>query len=216
VRYLTQILDLDGGFDTVWSKRYKKKTRWEVRKAERCSLEIRRDHGGNALDVFAGLYRQAVDRWAHRSGHPLWVARLLERHRNHAGRVAAASAALGKTCVIWSAHRAGEPVAVNVVLQYGQHSILWLAAVNRELAQQTMAGHLLQSMAIEYACQSGARYFHMGESEPDSGVEQYKASFGATPVQYQALRFERLPVTNTQQRLHATVKRMTNWRTNQT
>jgi hypothetical protein len=212
VRYLTQVVDLDGGFDTVWSKRYKKETRWKVRKAKRSSLEIRRDHGGSALDVFAGLYRQAVDRWAHRSGHPLWVAHLLERRRDHAGRVAAASAALGEACVIWSAHRAGEPVAVAVVLQYGQHSMLWLAAVKRELARETMAGHLLQSMVIEDACKLGARYFHMGESEAGSGLEQYKASFGATPVEYQALRFERLPLTDAERRLRATVKRMTDRR----
>ena len=77
----------------------------------------------------------------------------------------------------------------------------WLSANNRELARETGATYLLSSLAIEAACATGARYFHMGESDPLSGVERHKAQFGATAVEYQALRFERLPVTEGTRRL---------------
>jgi Acetyltransferase (GNAT) domain len=208
VPYLTQILNLEGGFDTVWSKRYRRQVRASVRKAERFSLEVRRDHGGNAVDVFAELHRQSVDRWARQRGQPLRVARLLARWRNFAGRVAAASAALGDACVIWSVFRAGEAVAVNVVLQFGQHNMGWLSVTNRELANETGATYLLHSRTIEDACRSGVRQFHLGESDPGSPVEHYKAQFGATPVKYQALRLERLPVTRAERRLRATAEQV--------
>jgi hypothetical protein len=210
---LTQVLDLAGGFDTVWSTRYRKQVRNIVRKAERSSLDIRREHGGRAIEAFAELYRQSVDRWARLRGQPLPIARLLARRRDRAGQLAAAAAALGERCVIWSAYRAGEPVAVEVTLELGQHSIVWLSASNRDLAGPTGASYLLHSLAIQDACRTGTRYFYMGESNPGSGVEHFKAKFGATPLEYAALRFERLPITGAERRLRAAVEQLSTWRT---
>ncbi|MBV9162162.1 MAG: GNAT family N-acetyltransferase [Pseudonocardiales bacterium] len=212
VPYLTQIVDLDGGSNTVWSKRYSRDARNGVRRAEKNSLEIRRNHDASAVEAFAELNRQSVDRWAQQRGQPLWVARLVEGRRNRTRQLATASAALGQACVSWSAHRAGDPVAVHVTLHYGEQSILWMSVMNRDLANETYAGYLLQWLAIQDACNAGARYFHMGESEAGSGVEQFKAKFGASPVQYEALRFERLPLTDTERRLRAMAKRMTDRR----
>lgn len=212
IPYLTQIIDLDGGFDTVWSARFRRQARSGVRRAERYSLDVRRDHGGPGVEVFATLYAQSVDRWARRRGQPLWLARRLARMRDRAGQVAAVATALGAASVIWSAHRAGQPVAVNVVLQSGRHSLGWLAAMNLELARETRAGYLLQSLAIEDACRAGARYFHMGESDPGSTVEHYKSHFGAQRIEYHALRFEWLPVSRAQRGLRATAERTVRWR----
>jgi Acetyltransferase (GNAT) domain len=207
VRYLTQVIDLDGGFDKVWSYRYRRQARNSVRRAERRCLDVHRDHGGAGVDVFADLYRRSVDRWARQRRQPLWAARLLARRRDSAGRLAAVAARLGEACVIWSAYRAGEPVAVNVVLRSGRHSLGWLSAMDDGLARETQATYLLQSLAIEEACRDGARMFHMGESDAGSGVERYKAHFGAEPMAYHALRFERVPVTRAQRVLRAAVTR---------
>ncbi len=193
--HLSQILDLGGGFDAVWNKRYNKKTRTRVRRAEKFPLEIRRTHDGSAVAAFTELNRQSVDRWAQQRGQPRWIARQIERRRDRAGQFATASVALGEMCMSWTAHRAGEPIAVYVALQYGQHSIGWMSAMHRELAVETRAGHLLQSLAIQHACHLGHRYLLMGESAPGSGVEMFKAAFGATPVQSAAVRLERLPIT---------------------
>jgi hypothetical protein len=201
VPYLTQILNLEGGFETVWSRRYRPEARRHVRRAGRMSLDLYRDrpHG---TEAFARLYRESVDRWARQRGQPLWLARGLARRRDQVGRVAAVAAALGDACTIWSAYRAGEPVAACVVLQHGRHAMGWMSANCRALAQETSATYLLSSLAIEAACAVEARYFHMGESDPGSGVERHKAQFGATPVRYHALRLERLPVTEGQRRLY--------------
>jgi CelD/BcsL family acetyltransferase involved in cellulose biosynthesis len=210
--YLTQILDLDGGFDTVWSKRYRSQVRRCVRRAERAGLDIRMDHGGAVVETFAALYRESVDRWATQRGQPLPLARFLARCRDRAGQLAVVSNALGESCEIWSAHYRGEPVAVRVSLRFGEHSIGWLAASDSDLARETLANYLLSSNAIEHACHTGARYFNMGESDPGSGVERYKTYFGPRSVEYDALRFERLPITPAGLRLRSTVQGVADWR----
>ena len=202
VPYLTQILDLDGGFETVWSRRYRAEARRHVRRANRMSLDIYRDHK-RGIETFAVLHQESVDRWARQRGQPLWMARALAQRRDQVARAAAVATALGDRCTIWSAYRAGEPAAVCVVLHQGRHTMGWMSANCRPLAQETSATYLLSSLAIEAACAAGARYFHMGESDPGSGVERHKAQFGATAVRYHALRFERLPVTEGERRLRA-------------
>jgi hypothetical protein len=84
--------------------------------------------------------------------------------------------------------------------------------MNRDLARETLATYLLQSLAIEDACAAGARTFHMGESDTGSAVEQYKAYFGATPVDYRAVRLERLPLTAAERRLRGVAAAVTAWR----
>src|SRR5262249_10019710 len=211
IPYLAQIIDLTGGFGTVWSDRFRRQVRAAVRKAERSGLEVRKDHGGRGVDGFAALYRQSGDRWARQRGQPLPAGRPLPRPRQRRRPVAAVARPLGESCVIWSAHLAGEPVAVNVVLRHGRHSMGWLSAMDSELARQTLGTYLLQSLAIEDACRAGVRHFHLGESDAGSGVERYKRHFGAVPVEYHALRFERLPVTRAEHGLRVAAGWAARW-----
>ena len=113
---------------------------------------------------------------------------------------------------MWSAYRAGEPIAVCAVLHRGRHALGWLSANRRVLAQETSATFLLTSLAVEAACAAGARYFHMGESDPGSGVERHKAQFGATAVRYHAVRLERLPLTRVEDRLRAVAGKASTYR----
>ncbi len=207
--FLCQFVDLAGGFESVWSERYRSQTRSKLRKALKSGLDIRRYPDPAIVEAFAELNARSVERWAAQRGQPLWAARLVERCRDRVGQLTTASAALGDMCVVRSAHLHGRPVAVVASLHFGQQAVGWLAAMDRELANRTSGSTLLQSMAIEDACNKGARYFHMGESDPGSGVESSKAALGGTPLRYNALRFERLPLTNLDQRARAVLQRLT-------
>jgi hypothetical protein len=207
IAYLCQVVDLGGGFETVWSKRYRKDTRTKVHRAQKLNLDIRVQDPTDVA-VFAELNRRSVERWARQRGQPLALARLVERRRDRGAQLASASAELPGICTTWSAHRSGEPVAAYATLQFGQHVIFWMSAMDKALSDETKAGYLLQSMAIEAACHAGARWFHLGESNPGSGVERFKAAFGAVPVRYEALRFERVPLTGFEHRIRAVVGRM--------
>lgn len=221
VPYTSQVVDLAVGWEQLWEKGFKRQARNSVRKAEKFALDVRREDGttasgpdGRGLAVFRDLYAQSVDRWAADRGQPLPLARRLAARRDRPGQVAAAAAALGAQCVVWSVLRDGEPVAVNVVLQPGAggatgdgaggHAIGWMCAMDTTgLARETLATYLLHSLAIRDACEHGVRWFHMGESDAGSGPEHFKRYFGATPVSYAALRFERLPLSRAEQTARA-------------
>jgi Acetyltransferase (GNAT) domain len=211
VAYETRLLDLRPGFTALWDREFRRQARNSVRKAQRCNLEIRREHGDAGVQTFDLLYRQSADRWARQRGYPRAAARFLDRRRNRTGQLAAVSGVLGDRCVIWSAHRAGEPVAVNVVLQSQRHCLGWLSAMNRELARLTLGTYLIQSLAIEDACRSGMAYFHMGESDPGSRAAHYKTYFGGVVLPYRAVRLERVPVTAAEQALRASATLARRW-----
>ncbi|HWE61422.1 MAG TPA: hypothetical protein VHB98_06905, partial [Chloroflexota bacterium] len=52
---LAHVLDLEGGFDRVWSKRFLSTTRTAVRKAERAGLDVECDSSGRLMPVFYHL-----------------------------------------------------------------------------------------------------------------------------------------------------------------
>lgn len=200
VRYTSQVIDLAGGWDALWTTKFRRQARNSVRKAERFDLEILREDGtvasgpdGRGLAIFAGLYAQSVDRWAAQRGQPLAIARRLAARRDRSGQVAAAARALGERCVVWSVLRGGEPVAVNVTLNSAGHGIGWMCAMDERLARETLATYLIHSLSLQDACERGIRWFHMGESDTGSGAEHFKKYFGTVPCEYAALRLERLP-----------------------
>ncbi|PVZ13025.1 GNAT family N-acetyltransferase [Actinomycetospora cinnamomea] len=211
VPYRAQVIDLSPGYEQLWSTVFKRQVRNSVRKAERFDLEVRRERGdgpdGVGVRAFAQLYGQSVARWAEQRGQPRWLADRVATSQDRPGQVAAVAAALGERCVVWSAHHEGRPVAVNVVLQHGAHAIGWLAAMDDALARQTLATYVLHCRSLEAAAAEGVRWFHMGESEPGSAPERYKAYFGARPVEYEALRLERLPLTRADRALRRAVAR---------
>jgi len=209
VPYRAQVVDLAPGYEHLWNKVFKRQVRNSVRKAERFDLDVRRergdDPGGVGVRAFGQLYGQSVARWAEQRGQPSWVARRVAASQDRPGQVAAVAAALGGRCVVWSAHHEGRPVAVNVVLQHGEHAIGWLAAMDDALARETLATYLLHCRSFEAAAAEGVRWFHLGESDPGSAPERYKANFGARSVEYEALRLERLPLTRADRGLRRAV-----------
>jgi hypothetical protein len=216
---LAYVLDLDGGIEHVRSTRFHRQTRKRLRKAERSELDITRETGadgaGRGLAMFGTLYREAIDRWAGQKGQPLPLARLLAAYRDRPGQAAAVADALGEHCVIYSATRRGEPVAAKVVLHHGGTTFAWMSARNAALSRETLANYLLQSVAVEEACAAGARWYNLGDTDPKSGVEEFKIIFGAQPVHYEAVRFERLPITGAERRLRdllGAVSRRNPWR----
>jgi lipid II:glycine glycyltransferase (peptidoglycan interpeptide bridge formation enzyme) len=208
VPYLAHVLDLEGGWDTVWSTRFRPRLRRDVRKAQKQGLDIRTGPDSGVLEAYAELSRRSVERWARQRRQPLWLVRQVEQRRDRFGRLASAIAALGPMVRVWTAWSDGDPVAVNVVLRFGNQAYGWLSVMDKELAQRTQAGALLLSLAIEDSCRAGARWFQLGESDPGSGVAAFKERFGGVPVPWSAVHLERLPATTTSRRLRALAGRV--------
>jgi CelD/BcsL family acetyltransferase involved in cellulose biosynthesis len=218
VPFTTRVIDLQDGFDAVW-RGYSQSARRHTRKAEKLGVEIHRASGSGispVLDTFTRMYGDAVDRWAQQRGQPLRIARLLARLRAVPAQAAAAAAGMGERCVFWSASISGEPLAVDVLLESSGHHMGWLGAIDPGLARRTSGTYLLRSRMIEDACARGVRHFHLGESDPGSGVDQFKAGFGGVTVPYVALRFERVPVSAGERHLRGAFAAASAWKQRRT
>ncbi|MFJ9378721.1 GNAT family N-acetyltransferase [Streptomyces sp. NPDC101455] len=178
----THVLDLTGGFDTVWQQRFTGRARTALRKAERSGLTVERGNNTRLLNDFRQLYELSVRRWADQSGidHQRAVRRaeLTDPRRNFA----AVARNLGTDCVLWLAYLAGAPVAGAITLWHGPHAKYWRGAMDKSAAA-TSGPTLLQVLAIREACERGCHSYHMGDSRPGDSVARFKEMFGARPHQ---------------------------------
>lgn len=188
------VLDLEGGFDTVWSKRFAALTRTGVRKAERSGLIVECDTTGRLVPVFYRLFSLSVARWARQQHEPLFLAAWRARRRDPVEKFQHLARALGDAFRIWVAWRDGKPAATILVLQ-GANAHYTRGAMDKELAGPVSANDLLHKLAIEEACRAGCRYYHMGETGTSASLARFKARFGARPYPYAEYRLERLPIT---------------------
>lgn len=194
------VLDLQGGFGTVWATRFTSAARRYVRHAEHADLEIEKGCSSRELDAFYQLYLLSVARWADMAG-PL-PARWWTRHRREDRRkFEAVVAHLGDRLTIWVARHEGHAVASIIVLHGPAIASYWRGAMDEAAAGRTRANYLLQRYAIEDACAAGCRAYHMGETGSSGSLAQFKTRFGARPVDYR-VRLERVPITAVTARVH--------------
>jgi hypothetical protein len=187
-----QVLDLSGGFSTVWSKRFTSKVRSNVRKAERRGVVVESDNGGRLIPAFDLLYRSSVDRWAQERGLPLPLMRWLAMRRNAQSKYALVASRMGKRCTTWIASRQGEPIAGLIVLSKGPWAIFWRGAMDKERSRGTGANEFLHRCAIETAAGEERKSYDFGLSQIDD-LRRFKATFGAVEVPVRTYYLERLP-----------------------
>jgi hypothetical protein len=204
---LAHVLDLDGGFERVWAKRFASETRTAVRKAERAGLVVECDTSGKLVPVFYDLFHLSLDRWARQQREPRPLARWRGRQRDPLRKFQLIAQGLGAACCLWVAWHDGRPAAAILVLQ-GANASYTRGVMDKELAGPTQANVLLHRLAIEEACRAGCRYYHMGESGPSASLAQFKRRFGATAYGYAEYRLERLPITSVDAHLRGLVKRL--------
>jgi Acetyltransferase (GNAT) domain len=201
-----QVLDLSGGFSTVWSKRFTSKARSNSRKAERRGVVVESDSTGELIPVFDVLYRSSVDRWALERGHPLPLMRWLAQRQHPQGKFAAVARRLGEQCTVWIARRQGEPIAGIINLTRGPRVTYWRGAMDKERSRGTGANELLHRCAIETACASERRSYDFGLSQT-ADLKRFKAAFGAGEVPVRIYYFERVPTAATEDKCYDAAKR---------
>ena len=188
------VLDLAGGFATVWQDRFRGTVRTAIRKAERSGLEVEVDRSGRLLPEFFSLLDSSLERWAGMQHEPLWMTRWRTIRFAPPAMLAAVAKHFGSGCAVWMARSKGEPVAAIVVLSSGAYAKYWRGAMNKQLAGPTRANDLLHRLAIEEACQNGYGFYDMGMTRPASPLAAFKEKLGAVPRPVHSLRAERLPI----------------------
>jgi lipid II:glycine glycyltransferase (peptidoglycan interpeptide bridge formation enzyme) len=201
------VLDLSGGFDTVWQQRFKAATRSQVRKAERMGVVVETDTTGRLLPELHALLRTSVDRWARRQHEPARLAQARFARRDPPTKLQAIAERLGGSCRVSVARLDGHPVAAILVLQ-GRNAHYTRGAMDEELASHTQANRLLHKVAIAAACEAGCGTYHMGESGASAGLSQFKSRFGAVAHPYHEYFVERLPLHRLDQLARTAAKRV--------
>lgn len=184
-RRRVHILDLTGGFDTVWEQRFSKATRSGVRRAINAGVEVELDNAGNLVDTFYDVLEQSVRRWADQQHEPLALAMTRFRLRDPRSKFKAIADSMGARCRIWVARHQGQAVAASLrLVKEGGAANASRSAMIKQLAAPVRANDLLLMRAIEDACSSGCRYFVLGESGGSRGIARYKERFGAVAHDY--------------------------------
>ncbi len=200
-----QVLDLSGGFSTVWDKRFTSKVRSNSRKAERRGVTVESDSTGRLIPVFDVLYRSSVDRWAQERGHPLSLMRWRAQRIEPKNKFATVARMMGRRCTVWIAWRDGEPLAGILVLTRGPLASYWRGAMDKERSRGTGANELLHRSAIEAACTAGAESYDFGLYQTEE-LKRFKSTFGAVEVPVHSYYFERLPTAAAQAKCHNAAK----------
>ncbi len=200
-----QVLDLRGGFSTVWSERFTSKVRSNARKAERRGVVVESDNTGRLVPVFDVLYRSSVDRWAQERGHPLSLMRWRAQRRDPQSKFATVARRMGERCTVWIAWREGEPLAGIFVLTRGPRVTYWRGAMDKERARGTGANELLHRYAIEAACADERQSYDFGLYQTEE-LKRFKGTFGAREVPVHAYYFERLPTVAAEAKCHNAAK----------
>jgi lipid II:glycine glycyltransferase (peptidoglycan interpeptide bridge formation enzyme) len=208
---VAHVLELDGGFERVWKTRFTGRARTSVRKAERSGLSVERDTSGKLVPVAYELFERSIDRWASQHHEPLALARWRHRHRDPIRKFELIAETLGEACRIWVAWRGTKPAAAALVLQ-GANASYARGMMDKDLAGPTCANYLLQRLAIEEACESGCRYYDMGETGRSDALALFKTSFGARPYPYAEYQIERIPITRFDRCARRLVKRVVRFR----
>lgn len=203
----SQVLDLDDGFDEVWSAEFSGKVRSNSRKAERRGVSVESDSTGRLLPEFYELFGKSVDRWARDRGYPVPLMRLRFARSHPRRKFTTLARVLGERCTVWLARREGEPIAAIIVLSAGDWVTYWRGAMDKQLCRGTGANELLHRHAIEAACAQGRRGYDFGLSNTDE-LRRFKASFGARQEPVTTYTFESIvPTVAAQERCRTLAKR---------
>jgi hypothetical protein len=205
--YQTHVLDLSGGFETVWKTHFSSVVRSASRKAERLGVVVRSDTTGQLLPVFDALYRGSVDRWARTKGDPLPIARLVARRHEPYRKFEIVANLLGEACEVHIATLDEKPLAGIIVLTHGAVASYWRGAMDKRLIAGTGANELLHRVAVERACERGCLEYDMQRS-PSAGVARFKSKFGARPHDFLEYRFEKGPVTALERKARRLARRV--------
>jgi CelD/BcsL family acetyltransferase involved in cellulose biosynthesis len=204
------MLDLEGGFDHVWMKKFEGSARTGARKAEREGVEVECDTTGRLVPEMHQMLEDSVARWARLQHEPLWLAARRQKARDPLERFQSIARHLGDRCRVWIARVEGRPAACLLVL-LGANAYDFRAAMNEDL-KRYRAQDLIERLAVEEACQAGCRYYYMGDSGSSRSLGRYKEQFGALPYRYAEYRLERLPILAGENVLKSVIKRAIRFR----
>ncbi|MDH3214726.1 MAG: GNAT family N-acetyltransferase [Candidatus Krumholzibacteria bacterium] len=174
-KVVTQLLDLRGGFESVWSSQFDKSKRRQTRKAKREGIEILVSRSPDEVRQYHSIYAQRCVEWQQRMRYP--ESLFVELVRTGGERVKLFLARAGDT--ILGGH---------LNFYFGDTVIAWNGVTTVD-SRSTQVSTLLYSTCIRHACENGYRRYNLGASLGKESLMLYKESLGGVQYPYRVLRW---------------------------
>jgi hypothetical protein len=199
---VVHVLDLDGGFEAVWERRFTSQTRNSLRRAARratdAGVSIERGNSPQLVDEFYDVYLRWLDTSARRRRLPRWAVRRGGMHADPRRKFQLVAHALGDACTIYVARLDGVAAAAEFCVRQGHNAMGWRGMSDRTLTGPLRLDELLHEQSISDACAAGCRWFDMGESGGVDSLVSFKTRLGGEPCALAEYRAERVGLTAAQ------------------
>lgn len=176
VREAAQVLALDASYDEL-EGRFRPSARNKIRKARKAGVTVRRAEGEDDFLTYYSILEECRRRWgtSRGPGREFFV---------ELSRLSADSVEM------WLAVHEGSVIGGDLNFVEGGVVMNW-GNVSTDAARSLAPSNLLHAWAIESASERGLRLYDLGSSAGIEGVRAFKASFGATEVQYRRFVLDR-------------------------
>jgi CelD/BcsL family acetyltransferase involved in cellulose biosynthesis len=173
----THVLDLRGGWDSVWSQAFNDKVRNQCRTAWKKGVEVRVAREAAEFDTYYEIYADSTRRWGYAT--PPYPRALFQALAQLNGR----GVELKLGCVD------GQPIAGIILLRGRRSTLYWSGAMLKDFSKYSANNGLLE-VAIREECERGAVNFDFGASGELDSVRKFKEQFGAVPAPYQSFSLQ--------------------------
>jgi hypothetical protein len=166
------VIDLRGGMEAAMSG-FKGVARRMAGQALRKGVTVSVER--NAVGTYYGLLEESARRWG--IGRPHLPRSIFEAVVEFGG----------DDVEIWIARYRGEAIGGGVMFYGSQEAFFWSAAMSSEFSS-LRPSNLLNVEMMKASVDRGMHWYNLGASEGLAGVERFKESLGAQPVDYVTLR----------------------------
>jgi CelD/BcsL family acetyltransferase involved in cellulose biosynthesis len=166
----THLINISGGFDTLWRETFEQQRRKRTRRAERLGVTVRRTSSRQDLTSYYQIYSSRIDQWGSGIQYPESLfARLLETG--------------GDAVRLYVAEHDGAIVGGHFNFYFKDTVTAWMGVTTRE-SSTLQAGTLLYVQCLRDACSEGYRIYNLGGSLNKQSLIDFKESLGGEPYEY--------------------------------
>jgi len=176
---LTHLIDLEGGFDRIWSESFEKSKRKQTKRAERKGVRVIESTSLGEASRFYEIYASRVRAYAGKIHYPQKL--FLELVKNS-----------GPGVKLFLSYHENRLLGGQLCFYYKDMVIAWYGSTTME-SRDLQASTSLYAHCIRHACEHGYKWFNLGGSIGKGSLVDYKMSFGGVPHQYN-LSVRRSPV----------------------
>ncbi len=176
---ITHLIDLEPGFDRIWSQVFEKSRRKRTRLAQREGVSVVESGSIEDARRYHAIYTARADAWGERFRYPenLFVE-LVGGGRNNVK--------------LFLAYRGDQLLGGQLNFYFRDTVIAWYGITSLE-SRSFHASTLLYTSFIRHACENGYKLINLGGSLGKTSLMDFKVSLGGIPYRYRVFR-KRTPI----------------------